>query len=130
MLGPIGEFSKTDMNNPSVVMMARWGNTKVLFTGDAETKAEERIIERFGKELKCDVLKLGHHGSHSSTWESGLLDYAKPSIGVISCGEGNKYGHPHTEALDALAEYNVTVYRTDIDGTIVLTSDGTTITKK
>lgn len=130
MLGPIGEFSKTDMNNPSVVMMARWGNTKVLFTGDAETKAEERIIERFGNELKCDVLKLGHHGSHSSTWESGLLDYAKPSIGIISCGKDNKYGHPHTEALDALAEYNVTVYRTDIDGTIVLVSDGTTITKK
>jgi competence protein ComEC len=130
MLGPIGEFNKTDMNNPSVVMMARWGNTKVLLTGDAETTAEERIIERFGNELKCDVLKLGHHGSHSSTWESGLLDYAKPSIGIISCGEGNKYGHPHTEALDALAEYNVTVYRTDIDGTIVLTSDGTTITKK
>ena len=130
MLGPIGEFSKSDMNNPSVVIMARWGNTKVLLTGDAETKAEERIIERFGKELKCDVLKLGHHGSHSSTWESGLLDYAKPTIGIISCGEGNKYGHPHKEALDALAEHNVTVYRTDIDGTIILVSDGTTITKK
>ncbi len=129
MLGPIGEFSKSDMNNPSVVMMARWGNNKVLLTGDAETKAEERIIEEYGKELKCDVLKLGHHGSHSSTWESGLLDYAKPSIGIISCGVDNKYGHPHTEALEALEKYNVTVYRTDIDGTIVLTSDGTSITK-
>ena len=129
MLGPIGEFSSNDNNNPSVVIMARWGNTKVLFTGDAETEAEERIIERFGNELKCDVLKVGHHGSSSSTWESGLLDYAKPTYGIISCGVGNKYGHPHTETLDALEEYNVPVYRTDIDGTIVLVSDGTTISE-
>lgn len=128
MLGPIGEYSKSDNNNPSVVIMARWGNTKVLLTGDAETKAEERLIEEYGNDLKCDVLKVGHHGSHSSTWESGLLDYAQPTYATISCGEGNSYGHPHTETMEALEEYNVTVYRTDTDGSIVITTDGEEIT--
>ena len=130
VLGPIGEFNKSDNNNPSVVIMARWGNTKVLLTGDAETEAEERIISRYGNDLKCDVLKVGHHGSNSSTWESGLLEYAEPSIAVISCGEGNKYGHPHGVTVDALEEAGVTIYRTDLLGTIVITSDGTTIAKK
>lgn len=130
ILGPIGEFSKNDNNNPSVVIMARWGNTKVLLTGDAETDAEERIIERYGYSLQCDVLKVGHHGSNSSTWESGLLEYTKPSMAVISCGEGNKYGHPHAETMNALREAGVTVYRTDLEGTIILTSNGETITRK
>lgn len=128
MLGPIGTFSNSDNNNPSVVIMARWGNNKVLLTGDAETKAEQRIIEEYGSALKCDVLKVGHHGSHSSTWESGLLQYAKPTYATISCGTGNSYGHPHTEAMNALQEHNVTVYRTDLQGSIVVKSDGETIT--
>ena len=127
MLGPIGEFSKNDNNNPSVVIMARWGNNKVLLTGDAETEAEERIIQRFGSQLDCDVLKVGHHGSHSSTWESDLLEYATPTYATISCGEGNSYGHPHYEALNALEEYDVAVYRTDLCGSIVVSCDGENI---
>ncbi len=128
MLGPIGTFSSSDNNNPSVVIMARWGNKKVLLTGDAETKAEERLIEEYGSALKCDVLKVGHHGSHSSTWEADLLDYAQPTYATISCGVGNTYGHPHVEALNALQEHNVTVYRTDLQGSIVITTDGEKIT--
>ena len=128
LLGPIGTFSSSDNNNPSVVIMARWGNNKVLLTGDAETKAEERLIEEYASALKCDVLKVGHHGSHSSTWESGLLDYAKPTYATISCGVDNKYNHPHTEAIDELEEHNVTIYRTDINGSILVTTDGEKIT--
>ncbi len=120
MLGPIGEFSKNDNNNPSVVIMARWGNKRVLLTGDAETEAEERLIEEYGSELKCDVLKVGHHGSDSSTWKSGMLQYTKPTYATISCGVGNSYNHPHKEPLDALAQSNVEVYRTDLQGTILI----------
>ena len=128
MLGPIGTFASDDNNNPSVVIMARWGNKKVLLTGDAETKAEERIIEEFGAQLKCDVLKVGHHGSHSSTWESGLLEYAKPTYATISCGTDNKYGHPHSEPLEALKKSNVTVYRTDLQGSILISINNDEIT--
>jgi len=126
ILGPIDKYS--DNNNSSVVIMARWGNNKVLLTGDAEKKAEESLIDEYGDALKCDVLKVGHHGSDSSTWESGILDYAKPTYATISCGKG--YGHPHVKVVDALADKNVTVYRTDISGSIVITTDGQSITIK
>ena len=77
--------------------------------------------------LDCDVLKVGHHGSDSSTTKE-FLDAVSPSIAVISCGEGNKYGHPHKEILDRLEAAGVTVLRTDIKGHIVIKSDGKTVT--
>ena len=140
ILGPVDpdEFSKSDNNNPSVVIMARWGNNKVLLTGDAEKEAELQLVEEYGNQLKCDVLKVGHHGSHSSTHPAdpddgivyGFLHYVQPTMAVISCGEGNDYGHPHKETMDELAEYEVEVLRTDLLGSIVLVSDGTNITQK
>lgn len=140
VLGPVdpSEFNKNDNNNPSVVIMARWGNNKVLLTGDAEMEAELQLIGEYGNYLKCDVLKVGHHGSRSSTHKAGangeatngFLHYVQPKIGVISCGEGNDYGHPHQETLAELESYDVEILRTDILGSIVLTSDGTNITQK
>ncbi len=123
ILGPIGEYDAEDRNNPSVVIMARWGNTKVLLTGDAEKEAEDRLVAEYKAALDCDVLKVGHHGSHSSTQKS-FLQYVKPEYAIISCGVDNKHEHPHKETLDALEEYKVELYRTDTQGSIVVTTDG------
>lgn len=140
VLGPVdqGDYSKGDNNNPSVVLMARWGNTKVLLTGDAEKEAELKLVEKYGTALNCDVLKAGHHGSHSSTFQAdpengimnGFLHYTTPSMAIISCETGNDYGHPHKETIDYLTAENVEILRTDLLGSIVLVSDGTTITRK
>ena len=140
ILGPVdpSEFKKSDNNNPSVVIMARWGNNKVLLTGDAEKEAELQLVEKYGSQLKCDVLKVGHHGSHSSTHPAdpdngiayGFLYYTQPKTAVISCGADNDYGHPHKETLDQLEALNIETFRTDIHGSVVLVSDGTNITQK
>ena len=129
ILGPIGSYSADDNNNPSVVIMARWGNTKVLLTGDAEKEAESRILAEYKDFLDCDILKVGHHGSKTSTQRS-FLKYVKPEYAIISCGEGNKHEHPDSLVLDILKEYSVEVYRTDLQGSIVATTDGESITFK
>ena len=127
ILGPIGEYNSDDNNNPSVVIMARWGNTKVLLTGDAEKEAEERLRVEYKTELDCDILKVGHHGSTSST-ELAFLKFVKPEYAVISCGVDNKYNHPHKEILDNLDYIEAQIYRTDLQGTIVASTDGENIT--
>lgn len=120
-LSPIAA-SYDDTNNYSAVVKLTYGEKSFLFMGDAEKLAEKQIINA-GTNFKCDVLKVGHHGSSSSS-SKDFLDIAKPSIAVISCGKNNDYGHPHKETLDEFKKRNVKVYRTDIDGTIVLTCDG------
>lgn len=119
----------TDSNDYSVCMVARWGNNKFLLTGDAEKKAEEEIIAKYSsKDLDCDVFKAGHHGSRTSS-SAKLLDLATPSKIVISCGVDNKYNHPHTESMERFELIpNIEIYRTDKMGTIVMVTDGETIT--
>lgn len=115
------KFIVDDMNNCSAVLHLSFGNRAFLFTGDAEID-EESTIEG---DIKCDVLKAGHHGSSTSSGEY-LLGKAKPQIAVISCGEGNSYGHPHKEALDRLNKAGVkSIYRTDISGNISIKTNGT-----
>ena len=107
-----------DSNNYSVVLMARYGNKRVLLTGDAEKEAEEDLVERYmSSDLDCDVYKLGHHGSRTSSSQE-LLNKATPSIVVASCGTDNKYGHPHTETWERVK--NLERYRTDEQGTIII----------
>ena len=115
-----------DMNNCSAVLHLSFGNRSFLLTGDAETD-EEATIEG---DIKCDVLKAGHHGSRTSSGQY-LLGKAKPEIVVISCGEGNSYGHPHKEALDRFNSAGIkNVYRTDISGTVSITTNGNTLSVK
>jgi competence protein ComEC len=95
-------------------------------TGDAETKAEEAML-RANVLCDIDVLKVGHHGSKSSTGES-FLKAVKPEYAVISCGINNRYGHPSTEALSRLGAVNAAVYSTAKSGEIVLKSDGISYT--
>lgn len=125
MLAP-NSSSYEDLNNYSAVLKLTYGSTSFLFTGDAEAESESEIL-RVGYNLKSDVLKVGHHGSSSSTTPA-FLKAVSPKYAVISVGKDNKYGHPHPETLAKLAEAGVQVFRTDLQGTIVVISDGKTIT--
>ncbi len=125
ILAPLDTYD--DCNDASVVIRLDFGNRSVLLTGDAEKESEADIVSTYSAtDLKVDVLKSGHHGSRTSS-SSGLLDKADPEYAVISCGEGNSYGHPHTETVDRYDEYGIITYRTDLLGTIVLTTDGDTL---
>lgn len=111
--------NQDDENNRSVFIMAKLGKKKFLFTGDAEKSAEKQLLNE-GLNLKCDVLKAGHHGSNTSTNED-LLKAAKPKYSIISCGLGNKYSHPGEKLIERLQEGNISFWRTDINGDITFT---------
>ena len=125
VLGPVSNNAE-DINSMSVMVRLDYGSNSFLFTGDAETDEEGEILET-GANLDCDVLKVGHHGSTTSSGKK-FLDAVSPSICVISCGADNKYGHPHKEITKRLAKYTDETYRTDICGDIVITSDGANLT--
>ncbi|MBY7006766.1 MBL fold metallo-hydrolase [Clostridium botulinum] len=115
-----------DMNNYSIVCKLRFGNTSYLFTGDAESLSEGEILAK-QLDISADVLKLGHHGSHSSTSQA-FLDKVNPRYAIVSCGKGNDYGHPHQETINKLNSKNIEILRTDVSGTIISTSNGENIT--
>ncbi len=111
-------------NNDSIVLRVEYKSSRYLFTGDAEEAVEREMLDFYSqKELSCDLLKLGHHGSSTSSSQE-FLDTCAPNIAVISCGEGNSYGHPHKETLEKMKKTVKSLYRTDIDGDIVITTDG------
>ncbi len=114
-----------DANNISVVTRLTFGDKAFLFTGDAETSVEKQLISG-DYSLKADVLKLGHHGSNTSN-STAFLRQVAPDFAVITCGENNEYGHPHQEVVDRLTRQEMTVYRADVDGHIVFTTDGATL---
>ena len=120
LLGPVTQYSET--NNTSLVLRIDYGVTSFLLTGDMENTAETDLVNS-GANLKADVLQVGHHGSSTST-SYLFLNAVLPEMGVISCGTGNKYGHPHEETLSILRDAKVDVYRTDLQGTITIGSDG------
>lgn len=124
ILGPAGEFD--DANDMSVVCRLDFGNRRFLFTGDAEKAAENALMARDRDALRADYLKVGHHGSRTSTQDS-FLSAVSPSVATISCGAGNSYGHPHDVTLKTLKKHGVAVYRTDLQGVITLTSDGNSL---
>ena len=113
-------------NNSSVGIILKHGDNKFLFTGDAEEEAESDIVDN-GIDIDCDIYQVGHHGSRSSSSEK-FLNAASPAYAVISCGEGNVYGHPHAATMNEFRMRGIKVFRTDLQGTIVATSDGSTIT--
>jgi len=102
-------------NNSSLTLMASCFDTKVLLTGDIESRAERRIAGT--GDIECDILKVSHHGSSTSSSKDFLIA-ANPTYGVISAGEDNAYGHPHFEVLERLEDEDIRVYRTDTDGSI------------
>jgi competence protein ComEC len=119
-------------NDYSIVLKIEFGQTSFLLTGDAETTSEAEMLITYGPDmLKCDLLKVGHHGSNTST-SPEFLAAVLPKYAVISCGRGNSYGHPHAVTLQKLMNAGVTVYRTDEPGGdgIVFVSDGVSLTPK
>ena len=115
-----------DPNNTSIVLRIVYGDTSFLFTGDAEREVEQIILDS-GIDIRSTVLKVGHHGSKSSTSYYWLRQIA-PEYAVISVGKGNTYGHPTTEVLSRLRDAEVTTFRTDLQGDIICVSDGKTVT--
>lgn len=115
----------TGYNNYSIVLKLTYQNTSYLFTGDAEELSEKEITEN----LKSDVLKVGHHGSNTSSSDN-FLEKVAPNYAIISVGVDNKYHHPNSETITKLQKYTKNIYRTDLNGDIVVTSDGNTITIK
>lgn len=125
-IGPLSDHK--NLNDDSLVMRLEYGDTSFLFTGDMTAKAEKELIDD-GMDVRCDVLKVAHHGSSSSSCYQFLYE-AQPQIGVISCEKGNEYGHPHEETLSRLNDADVTVYRTDTEGSIVIFSDGMKVERR
>ncbi|MBW7573109.1 MBL fold metallo-hydrolase [Caproiciproducens sp. AGMB10547] len=114
-----------DLNSYSIVAMLTSGEKKFLFTGDAESDSEKEMVAK-GYDLRCDVLKCGHHGSSTST-SAAFLKAANPKTAVISCGLNNDYGHPHKEVISRLQKAGVTIYRTDQQKTVLAQCDGKSI---
>ena len=124
ILGPAKEYA--DSNNASIVIMVQNGNNRFLFTGDCEAEAEADLIAS-GADLSADVYLTGHHGSDTASSQA-FMDAVSPTYAVISCGEGNSYGHPHAEVLNRFRSMGIQVFRTDEQGSVVAESDGTGIT--
>ena len=109
-----------DLNNTSIVLKLTYQNNKFLFMGDATSKVEKKLLN---EDIKSDVLKIGHHGSEYSTTKN-FLDKVNPQYAIIEVGKNNTYKHPKEITLDKLNKKNIKIYRTDIDGTIKVVSDG------
>lgn len=122
----LGVNGGTDTNDTSIVLRIDYGKTSFLFTGDAEREAEQAILNA-GANLKATVLKVGHHGSNTSTTYPFLREIM-PEYAVISVGKDNSYGHPTEDTLSRLRDANVKVFRTDLQGDVYCTSDGAKVT--
>jgi len=124
ILFPDRDVSIWNRNDGSVVARLSYGKTSIMLTGDA-TKETEKIIlgENPAEQLQSTVLKVGHHGSHTST-STEFAQAVHPLYAIISDGKDNKYGHPHQETLDTLNQFGAKILRTDLLGTIIMYSDG------
>ena len=125
VLGPAMQ-DEENLNNESILLHLQYGDTSFLFTGDAEEPAETAAVLRAPDALKADVLKVGHHGSSTSSCEA-FLDAVRPKVAVISCGTYNEYGHPHAAAVERLQAFTEHIFRTDRLGAIRVYSDGETL---
>lgn len=119
----------TNPNNASIVLRVTYGSVSFLFTGDLETSGGENVIldalnQGIIDDISADVLKVGHHGSYTSTSHS-WLQAVDPNYAAIEVGYGNSYGHPHSEVIQRIENYGAFIYRTDQDGTFIMTTDGT-----
>ena len=111
---------ESDLNNTSIILRLDYGEVSFLFTGDATDKTERKILN---KNIDVDILKVGHHGSRYSSTQD-FLNKVNPDYAIISVGTDNSYNHPHNETLEKFENNNIQFYRTDIEGTILITTDG------
>jgi competence protein ComEC len=117
----------TDPNEASTVALVAYGEVRFLLVGDAERGEEEWLLHHAPGELRADVLKVGHHGSRTSSTPP-FVAAVKPRVALVSVGLGNSYGHPNAEVLEALARAGAEVVRTDVSGSAVVRTDGRSVT--
>jgi competence protein ComEC len=129
ILFPDRELPDIDANAASIIAKLTYGQTSFLFTGDAPKAIEKHLVALYGDALDVNVLKLGHHGSNTSS-ALEFLGYTAPQIAVISASADNSYGHPHTEVLERLEQLEIAYVNTADEGTIVFESDGRDIVRK
>jgi beta-lactamase superfamily II metal-dependent hydrolase len=121
---PDGVDNEAQFNDNSVVLKLTYGQFSALLTGDMQETNEARLVSKNASAIDAEVLKAGHHGSRTSS-SSSFLNAVTPEVAIISLGSGNSYGHPHQEALDRLSAAGIEqIFRTDVDGTITLTTNG------
>jgi len=123
ILHPGAGDSLRDLNDASISLRITYGSFRLVTTGDAERAAEARMLARHRDRLPADVLRLGHHGSSTSTSPDFLAAVA-PSVAIYSAGEGNQYGHPHAEVVDRVRARGITLYGTASNGTVTIVTDG------
>lgn len=116
-LNNLKNLEKIKSNNSSIVMMISYGDQDVLLTGDVEKEAEQDLIDMYGYDLDVEILKIGHHGSNSSSIEP-FLEVTSPDVGIISAGQNNSYHHPTQKILERLDKFYIDIFRTDLQGTI------------
>lgn len=115
-----------ETNEASVIIKITYGSTSFLLTGDSPSEVEQFLVKTYGEQLKSDVLKLGHHGSKTSS-SAEFLETVQPSIAIVSAGLGNKYGHPHEEVIEKTEDVHAQILETAQLGTINCYSDGKTV---
>lgn len=126
VLFPDSDPTDMESNTSSIVLQLTYGSSTFMFTGDSPKNIEEYLVHVEGSGLKSDVLKLGHHGSRTSSSEV-YIDTVQPKFAIISAGKNNKYGHPHVEVTDMLFNKHIPMLETSKEGTITMLSDGKTV---
>ena len=129
ILYPDRDMTNMETNSASIVMRIHYGDTAFLLSGDLPKTEEEYVVSLDGDKLHAQVLKLGHHGSRTSSSES-WLSAIRPEIAVISAGLNNRYGHPHKEVIELLKKLGIPYLITFKEGTLKFESDGTTVVRK
>lgn len=123
VLAPNGDETHWESNSASIVLRVVYGDTAILLTGDLPAEIENHLVDLYGEQLESDILKLGHHGSKTSTSEA-WLNAVQPRFAVVSAGVGNRYGHPHQEVMQRVFSHNIETSHTGTDGTVAFYSDG------
>lgn len=126
ILSPLGDPREWESNASSIVAQLQYGETAFMLTGDAPVGIEDYLVDSYGSLLVSDVLKLGHHGSKTSSGEK-FLEMVLPAYGIVSAGKDNRYGHPHLEVLERVAAAGVEVLNTATAGTLIFKSDGKSV---
>lgn len=126
VLSPAGDESNWESNTASIVIRVEYGSTSVMLTGDAPLEIENYLVDTYPQFLKSNILKLGHHGSKTSSSDA-WLDAVDPDYAVVSAGIGNRYGHPHQEVMQKVFARNIQSSHTGTDGTVTFYSDGKTV---
>ena len=129
VLYPDRDTTRMETNEASIVLRIHYGETAFLLSGDLPSALEEYVVAREGSNLHANVIKLGHHGSRTSTSPLFLVA-VHPDIAVVSAGLNNRYGHPHKEVLDELKEFNIPALSTATEGSIIFESDGSQVLRK